>query len=138
MLPGTVIRWDNLPFPQYGGKLKPRWLICLGCTDCFSDPIVHFFHSTTTQLWPGPCHKLPKSKYRFFLDDCFVYFNERPYSFNKSELNIPAVSTMGNICEADLKNIYEGILYSRTYSKKVLLDIHRSLNKIGIIRLKKP
>lgn len=138
MRPGTVIRRDNLPFPQYGGKLKPRWLICLGCTDYFSDPILHFFHSTTTQHWSGPCLRLPQAKYQFFIEDCFVYFNERPYSYTKSELNIPAVSIMGNINEADLKTIYDGILHSRSYSKKELLDIHRSLNEIGIIKLKKP
>jgi hypothetical protein len=72
------------------------------------------------------------------MEDCFAYFKERPYSFSKSELNVPTVSNMGNISEADLKIIYEGILNSRSYSKKELMDIHRSLNDIGIIKLKRP
>ena len=138
MKPGTVVRWDKLPYPQYGGKSKPRWLICLGCTDCFSNPLQHYFHSTTTQHWTGDHLKLTRAKYPFFSEDCFFYFNEGPYSNTEQELKNPSVRTEGQIDEADLRTIYAGIRLSRSYSRKILLDIHHSLNEIKITGLKKP
>jgi hypothetical protein len=137
MQPGTVIKWDDFPYPQYGGKLKPRWLICLGCTNCFSDPVLHYFHSTTrTQRRGEPRFNLRCEKYPFFTEDCFLYFNENPYHIAEHELKISKVSVVGHIEKIDLKVIYGGLIKSINYSRKQVLDIHYSLNKIGITGLK--
>ena len=64
--------------------------------------------------------------------------NEPAYSIGESELKVPDVRIKGNLDEGDLRLIYDGILKSKYYSKKQLMDIHSSLNSIGITGLKKP
>jgi hypothetical protein len=139
MQPGTVIRWDNLTAPHFGGKLKPRWLVCLGCTDFFSDPLLYYFHSTTTKDRAGePRLELPRTRYPYFGEDCFIYFNEKPYCCEKTNLNSADIVKKGKLDPEVLRRLYEGIRSSRHYSKMQLIDIHSSLNMAGLTGIKKP
>jgi len=139
MQPGTVIKWCNLSAPHYGGKLKPRWLVCLGCTDFVSNPLLYYFHSTTTtDRTKEPRLELLRTNYPFFDEDCFLYFNEKPYFCAKPDLDSIDIVKKGKVDPGCLKKIYEGIRSSRLYSRMQLLDIHSSLNTAGIIGLKKP
>ncbi len=112
---GTVIRWDNFQSPQYGGRRKPRWFICLGDTGKLNSPTLYFLHSTTKIKRNKPSLFLPKSRYPFFHVDCHLYFNESPYHRTKNELNNPNVRILGTINNDDLVVIYERLKMGQEY-----------------------
>lgn len=61
------------------------------------------------------------------------------YSIEKSKIEYSVeIEIKGTLDVNMLKRIYNGILKSDKYSKKVLQDIHNSFNKSGIEGLKKP
>jgi hypothetical protein len=136
------VKWTNFPEPQFGGSIKSRWFICLGQTGFSVDPKILYFHSTTREQNRGGrrfCllkHNYPKLKY-----DCFLYYSEPPYSRSEYFIaqNVRNIEELCSISNEDLKTIYEGIReHSISYSRKIKLDIHDSLNLIGIKGLRKP
>jgi len=137
---GTLFKWQNFPSPQFGGKKKPRLFVYLGDTGLLESPTRAYIHTTTTNLGnPGNKIFFSAKKYNFFDQDCYLYYNEPPYTINKSTLkNNPKIEILGRLSEQVLKNIYNGILKSYKYSKIQILDIHASFNKDGITGLKKP
>jgi hypothetical protein len=146
--PGTVFRWNKFPFPKYGGETKARWFIYLGDSGLLSTPILAHICTTTTSLadfGPGGNrlnHRfllIKKTQHPFFDEDCILDFDEEPYSREKSILlGNPDIETKGELDRETLKTIYRGILKSRQYSPRVILDIHTSLNQAGITGLQKP
>lgn len=137
---GTLFKWRNFPSPQFGGKKKTRLFVYLGDTGLLESPARAYIHTTTTNLGnPGNKIFFDAKKYNFFYQDCCLYYNETPYTPNKSILkNNPDIEILGRLSEQVLKKIYNGILKSYKYSKIQILDIHASFNKDGITRLKKP
>jgi hypothetical protein len=139
---GTVIQWSNFPYPQYGGPKKSRFFVCLGSTNRLNPPVLIYFHSTTTKKRNKNHFFFPCDRYPFFRKDCYLCYNERPYTYGENELKQLIkkhdISTEGQIMNNDLRKIYEGIRNSNTYSKREILDIRSSLNFFGIIGLKSP
>ena len=148
MKPGTVFRWNNFLYPKFGGATKARWFIYLGDTGFILTPIVIHCCTTTTSLEAfeptgnKASHKhlsLKKIKYPFFDEDCILDFDEEPYPFQKEDLeNNPNIEIKGELDRECLKTIYYGIFKSNYYSPKIIIDIHASLNKVGITGLRKP
>jgi hypothetical protein len=139
---GSLVKWTHFPEPQFGGDKKPRWFICLGQTDFSIDPKNFYFHSTTRQEnGQGRKFCFLKHNYPKFTYDCFLYYNEPPYSRSEYFISqhVGNIEELCSISNEDIKIIYEGIRrYSISYSRKILLDIHNSLNLIGITGLHKP
>lgn len=148
MKPGTVFRWREFAFPKYGGELKARWFIYLGDTGPLSSPVIAYICTTTTSLddfKPGEkrashrCLLLKKTNYPFFDEDCILDYDEEPYQVeNKSLENNPNIEIKGELSHETLKTIYYGIWKSNHYSAKIVIDVHASLNQIGISGLRKP
>jgi hypothetical protein len=146
--PGTVFKWNRFPYPKYGGEIKARWFIYLGDTGLLLTPIIAHLCTTTTSLEdfePGgkrASHRsflIKKTRYPFFDEDCILDYDEEPYAVDKNSLQENAtIETKGKLDRECLKTIYRGILASNHYSRKIILDIHTSLNQIGITGLTKP
>lgn len=137
---GTIFKWNNFPYPQFGSRKKLRWFIYLGDSGPFFEPVRSYLHTTTTTLMPSePCFFFDAKKCDFFEQDCRLYYNEKPYTFNKSELqNNRDVEIVDRLSEGIMKILYEGIRKSNKYTKMEKLDIHTSFNMDGITGLKKP
>jgi hypothetical protein len=139
---GSVIEWLSFPEPQFGGKRKPRWFLCLGQTHFPVDPECLFFHSLTTQEHEDNRRFVfSKFNYPSLREDCYLYYQEPHYvrSINFISQNHGNITQKCLVLKADLKTIYEGIKeHSNSHSKITLLDIHSSLNSIGLTGLKKP
>ena len=148
MKPGTVFKWKEFLYPKYGGELKARWFIYLGDTGPFLTPIIAYICTTTTSLddfktgGDRANHRhllIKKTKYPFFDEDCILDYDEEPYFSEKKVLESnPKIEVKGELDRVCIKDIYYGIWKSPFYSPKVILDIHSSLNQIGITGLKKP
>ena len=120
----------------------------MGDTGLLSTPIIAHLCTMTTFLEdfePGgkrASHRsflIKKTRYPFFDEDCILDYDEEPYAVEKDSLQGNAnVETKGKLDREDLKTIYRGILASNHYSSKIILDIHTSLNQIGITGLTKP
>jgi hypothetical protein len=146
--PGTIFKWNDFPYPKIGSKIKPRWFICLGDTGLLSCPIFIHICTTTTSIndfKPGGTREkhrvfsFDKKRYPCFDEDCILDFDERPYSLPEGTLESNSdIEIKGELDKQTMKLIYEGIFKSQFYSPKILLDIHTSLNKIGITGLRKP
>jgi hypothetical protein len=145
--PGTVFRWDNFPYPRLGTQIKARWFVYLGDTGELSSPvIVHVCTTTTSEENFKPGGKREHHRFiRFdsskspFGENCILDFDEPPYHLEKQFLESQSeIEVKGALDQLTLKTIYQGILISKFYSRKILLDIHTSLNLIGITGLKKP
>jgi hypothetical protein len=146
--PGTIFRWNNFPYPKIGNEIKSRWFICLGDTGLLSYPILIHMCTTTTSMddfkrgGTRESHRVfsfEKKRYPCFDEDCILDFDERPYSLPEGTLGSNSdIEIRGELDKQTLKAIYEGILESQFYSPRILLDIHTSLNKIGITGLRKP
>ena len=145
---GAVFRWDNFSDQRYGPKQKPRWFIYLGESDRFSQVLIAYICTTTTQKQKfqagGP--RSSRDYYEFkaenspFDEDCIIDFDEPPYSKEKEKLeNNPNIMPKGYLSEDIMRMIYNRLLKSRRrLSRAALLDIHSSFNKAGIVGLKKP
>lgn len=74
-----------------------------------------------------------------FEEECLLDFDELPYtSFTKEELEKNLnIEVKGTLEARKMREIYEGIYFSRLYSPKIKRDIRESLNLIGIIGLRK-
>jgi len=140
---GKVIRWINFRERQYGGKIKPRWFVCLGNTrvsGAYPEKI-YYFHSITRTRRVGIRHiSFNLSKYPFLTESSYLYFNEGKYSYTEQDIANKDISIKGEMDKLDLKIIYDGILHEprKSYTDMELFDIHDSLNSIGLHGLKKP
>ncbi len=144
---GTVIKWNNFKDGRKGNIIKPRWFICLGDSGYFSIPFVIHVSTTTTQISDFQqggkryfhAYKLFIASNTPFEVDCVLDFDEPPFSYSKETVdNNPDIEIKGVLDDNNLRSIYNNLLKSKSYSRKILLDIHESLNKIGIENLKKP
>ncbi len=148
MKAGTVIRWENFPDARIvEGELKARWFVHLGRSTALVDPVFLHLSTTTTQL-----HHFQKggdrAKHAFcflkasdtpFDQDCVIDLFEPPYSFTEEVLTGNTnIEFRGELTEQYLRQIYACVLRSPYFSRKVILDIHRSLNDIGVTGLKLP
>jgi len=145
--PGTVFKWNNFPFPRFGGQGKPRWFIYLGNTGKILTPTIAYIQTTTSKITSyqtgGPKvnhdYLLLRAINTPFEKDCIIDFSIQPYSLNKNLLeNNKDIKISGNLHENQIRSIYNKIRKSSFYSRKIKLDIHDSLNLIGITGLKKP
>jgi hypothetical protein len=146
--PGTVFKWKNFPYPRIGYEIKPRWFICLGDTGIFSTPILVHFCTTTTSIEdfrPGgnrASHhylKFERKNHSCFDADCILDFDEPPFPESQGALEANKdIEIRGELNKESMKMIYKGILKSQHYSARIKLDIHASLNRIGITGLMKP
>jgi len=145
--PGDVFLWKDFPFPQKGGEFKRRWFIYLGDSGIFSKPIFAFICTTTTQLEDfkkggrraGHRNCVFKKGQFPFEEECLLDFDELPYiDFTKEDLEKnPDIEVRGRLDASKMREIYEGIYFSRVYSPKIKRDIRESLNLIGITGLRK-
>jgi hypothetical protein len=144
---GTVFRWKDFPGPR-GGGVKARWFIYLGDSGYFSQVLLAYICTTTTQIQhfqlggDRSSHdhfifkKWPSSP---FEDDCILDFDEPPHTPRESILEKnPSIEEKGKLDEQALRMIYNRLCRSNAYSKIILRDIHESFNKAGIIGLKRP
>jgi hypothetical protein len=146
--PGTVFRWTDFPYPRIGDEIKARWFICLGDTGILLTPIIVHLCTTTTSIddfKPGgnrESHhylKFERKNHPCFDADCILDFDEPPFPEPQSSLETNKnIEIRGELNKEVMKLIYGGILKSPHYSPKIILDIHMSLNQIGITGLRKP
>jgi hypothetical protein len=146
---GTVFRWDEFPDPRYDKKnIKARWFIYLGDSGAFSQVLLAYICTTTTQKSRSLqinginySHHLIelKSNNSPFEYDCVLDCDEPPYPKEKKLLeNHPNIEIKGKLDEQKLREIYNGIYKSNAYSPMTIHDIHNSFNNAGIFGLKKP
>jgi hypothetical protein len=144
---GDVLKWDNFKDIKKGGVIKPRWFIYLGYSSVFLTPIFVHICTTTTKISDFQTggnranhnYILFDSNTTPFEQDCILDFDEQPYQYEKPIVeNHKDITIKGSLDKNLLKQIYNGLLKSNYYSKKILEDIHNSLNMIGIVGLKKP
>lgn len=144
---GTVFRWEDFPTPRIG-EIKARWFVYLGDSGYFSQVLIAYICTTTSQTHhfetggdrESHDHFLfKKSPHSPFEDDCALDFDERPHSVEKARLeNNPNIEQKGRLDDHTLRIIYNRVLRSRAYSKVILRDIHESFNKAGITGLTRP
>ena len=139
MKPGTVFRWPNFPFPQYGGEIKARWFIYLGDSGILISPTNSYLISTTTQtIKTANCFTFQPGSSPFD-EVCILNYDEQYYSIEKSLLvGHKDIEVKGELDHNTMRIIYNKISLSKFYSKKVLQDIHQSLNNISITGLRNP
>lgn len=147
MKPGDILLWKDFPYPQMGGKIKPRWFIYLGDSGILSNPIFAYICTTTTQMADfekggkreGHRHFCFKKGEFPFESDCLLDYDESPYHhLTKQELEKNTnIQVMGNLGQRLMREIYEGIYSSRSYSRIIKRDIRESINLIGISGLRK-
>jgi hypothetical protein len=66
-------------------------------------------------------------------------FDEPPFPESQGSLETNKdIEIRGELNKETMKLIYDGVLKSPHYSPKIRLDIHTSLNQIGITGLRKP
>jgi hypothetical protein len=146
---GTVFKWNQFPEPRYDkGNIKARWFIYLGDSGILSTPILAYICTTTTQKKRtlqikgiNYSHQLIEFKPTNspFEEECVLDCDEPPYSKDKKIFeNNPDIQIKGSLDEQKMREIYNGICKSNAYSPKILNDIHDSLNKAGIMGLKRP
>ena len=144
---GTVFKWNNFKDRQYGGELKPRWFICLGDTGILTSPIIAHISTTTTKKAAfeigGSRHKHAICTFYAretpFEEDCILDINEAYYPIVQADLqNNPDIEIKGQLTHDQMRMIYNRFRSSDQFSKKILLDIHESFNKVGVSGLKKP
>lgn len=144
---GTILKWNNFKDRKYGGELKPRWFIFLGDSGPITDPKFAYLATTTRNLKVyekgGDRENHTKCLFyardNLFEYDCVLDVDEEPYPVLLSQLqDNPDIEVKGKITEDQVRMIWNRIIRSREYSRKVLLDIHDSFNRINITGLKKP
>ena len=125
---GTVLKWNNFPDPKKGIEIKPRWFVYLGISSVFSIPIFAYISTTTTKIkdFESGGKRQTHNKIYFskdnspFEEDCVLDFDEGYYSIEKEKLEMNSdIEIRGEIDIITLKRIYNGILKSEMYSKKV-------------------
>lgn len=147
MKPGTVFRWENFPYPKFGSEIKSRWFICLGDSGPFSSPILAHLCTSTTKIQDFQSggkrashrHLLLQPTNTPFEVECLIDFDEGLHSYPKKDLTGNSeIQIKGELDTKILVCIFNKLVLSRFISFQVLMDIHTSLNNIGITGLKKP
>lgn len=144
---GTVFRWNKFPYPRYDKEeIKPRWFIYLGDSGIFSQILIAYICTTTTQTQHFEIngHRVSHYSIKFestpktpFEEDCILDCDEPPFSIEKKKLeNHLDIEIKGKLKEQKLREIYNGIYRSYAYSPVIINNIHESFNKIGITGLK--
>jgi hypothetical protein len=146
---GTVFKWNNFPLPRYDNKIKARWFIYLGETGPFSQIAIIYLITTTTRIdhfHPGgdraghSYFKFEVPQFPVFEEDCILDFDDPPYTIEKEKFlkKQGDISVKGKLKEDTIRMIYKKLLQASSCSKVIMLDIHDSFNKAGIVSLKKP
>jgi len=146
---GTVFRWNRFPSPRYGGETKARWFIYLGETGQFSQIASVYLCTTTTKAdhFKTGGSRERHSHFKFevrqfpeFEKDCILDFDDPPQPIEKTNLlnKSEDIDVRGRLSGDIIRMIYKRYLQSGSCSKRVLLDIHESINRDGISGLKKP
>ncbi|MGC9365527.1 MAG: hypothetical protein ACP5FK_00600 [bacterium] len=144
---GSVIKWSNFPYPHHGNERKSRWFIYIGKTGIFTNPICMYLCTTTTSLddfkkggkRESHLRVFFKSKSSPFDENCLLDIDEKPYPFEEVRIfHNSDIEYKGDLEENKLREIYNKICKSNSYSFIVKKDIHKSLNSIGITGLKRP
>ena len=89
----------------------------------------------------GHDHFLFNTKeFPFFTDDCILDYEEPLIPITQDQLDRckKDIQSMGCLDENRLRMIYNKLLKAPNSSRKILTDIHTSLNNTGITGLKKP
>lgn len=142
-----MFRWKDFPGPR-GGEVKARWFIYLGDSGYFSQVLIAYICTTTTQIhyFQAGGDRISHDHFLFkkvpnspFEEECILDFDEPPHTLRKSILeNNPSIEEKGKLDEQTLRMIYNRLCRSSAYSRVILRDIHDSFNKAGITGLKKP
>ncbi len=83
--------------------------------------------------------KFERKRHPCFDADCILDFDEPPFPEPRESLEANKdIEIKGELDKETMRLIYWGILKSPYYSPKIVLDIHTSLNQIGITGLRKP
>ena len=131
--PSDVIWWADFPLGNYGGKLKPRWLIALGRTSVVDPDEIWFFCTTTTTLRQDilDANDGMKLEPPPFTETCYLYFREEIIPISKHTLDSYAqkISPKGNISNEDFKMIYLGYKVTNTQAPKTLKFIKHSTDQ---------
>jgi hypothetical protein len=146
---GTVFRWNNFPFPKYGGEEKARWFICIGFSGIFAQVAVAYLCTTTTHLQQfGPAgkrknhdhFKFSKDQFPIFEQDCVVDFDAPIYDVEiaKIDNDIANIEIKGKLAQDTMRMVYKRFLRSPFLSPVTLRDIYDSFNKAGITGLLRP
>jgi hypothetical protein len=148
--PGAVFRWIDFP-PRFDEIVKSRWFVLLGTTGYFAQVALVHCATTTSQTehyLPGGSRekkdhwKIQVKEIPLFEQDCILDFDEQPFSIPLSQLEEALsrgqIEEKGILPEDKIRMAYKRILRSEGYSRQILMDIHDSLNRIGISNLKKP
>ncbi len=151
MKPGDVFRWIEFPRPRFDEIVKARWFVYLGTTGPFAQFAYIHCATTTTQTEhyePGGSRerssiwRIRVSEITFFDQDCILDYNEQPFSIPESEiqdaLRRGQIEIKGTLPEDKIRMIYKQIMRSDSYSRRILIDIHESLNRFGFSNLKRP
>jgi len=145
---GTIIRWNNFPYPRYGKEGKARWFICMGFSGVFTQVAEIYLCTTTTQLhkFQGSGNRKSHDSFIFktnqfpeFEQDCALDFDERLYVLTEDKIitHKEDVEVKGTLEENTLRLIYNRYLRSTHLSLAILNDIHDSFNNCGITGLKR-
>ena len=115
-------------------------------TTPFEQPILAQICTTTTSVndfktggkrASHKCFIFEKGKYPFD-QECVLDFDEDPYAYKEADLESNRnIELMGKLNDQTMKLIYEGIYFSRSYSRKIKINIRESLQQIGIKGLRK-
>ncbi len=146
---GTVFKWDNFPSPRYGGETKARWFIYLGETGQFSQIASVYLCTTTAQTdhFKTGGSRERHSHFKFevrqfseFEKDCILDFDDPPQPIEKAKFfnKKKDIDVRGRLSADIIRMIYKRYLQSGSCSKRVLLDIHESINRDDISGLKRP
>ena len=144
---GDVFVWRRFPdVRDVGSRIKDRWFICLGFTTQIAPPVFVFLSTTTTQTrhYDRGGSRAGNIVLRFaagefgFPEDCLVDLSEPPYDYDIQLLAADDISVEGRLDQNHLRRLYDCVLKSRVFPRKVKSDIHNSLNLAGITGLARP
>ncbi|MFW5709883.1 MAG: hypothetical protein ACOCXW_00285 [Bacteroidota bacterium] len=133
---GTVVYWRQFRPRNYGGEIKPVYMLCLGRDPITCDTIFTYLHRFTTQKDAGNYtilfdqHKYPN----IFTESCVLNFNERGYEFPFSYIreNTGDIEIKGKLYDDDLRRVLKMVNKSPQYSPIVRIAIRDSFSRIGI------
>jgi hypothetical protein len=148
---GTIFIWEDYPHPRQD-EPKNNWFLFLGTSGLLDDIPTCYFHRFTSQVqYYDKNQERANHIFQLFLRDKFqslnfekdsiLDFNEPPYAESEEFFRqFEATFDIRGILENDvLKAIYnKKILISNSYSHKIKMDIHRSLNDEEITGLDAP
>lgn len=125
---GSIFWWNQFPYKQQGGAIKPRWLILLGKykEDIFEKDTMYVFVTTTTQK---DLIKINAKSAKIFTpprfrQDCYIYFDDKLYtlSFEKEiQPHLNDIDPVDEITAEEMREIYFGY-FSHRAERKFLMD----------------